>query len=79
MSKSDQYGIDGYTLKVFLSVLEEGAVTKAAGRMGVTQSAVSHTLDRLRSIFDDPCLSGMDEESHLHRKRSLSESLSKKF
>ena len=54
MSKIDHYGIDGHTLKTFLAVLEEGAVTKAAGRMGVTQSAVSHTLEKLRLTFDDP-------------------------
>ncbi|MGI9244639.1 MAG: LysR family transcriptional regulator [Verrucomicrobiales bacterium] len=41
-------------MKTFLAVLEEGAVTKAAGRMGVTQSAVSHTLDKLRTVFEDP-------------------------
>ena len=54
MSKIDHNGLDGHTLKVFLAVLEEGAVTKAAGRVGVTQSAVSHTLDRLRVVFGDP-------------------------
>lgn len=54
MNKIDHYGIDGQTLRTFLAVLEEGAVTKAAGRMGVTQSAVSHTLERLRLVFDDP-------------------------
>ena len=54
MSKSDYSGIDGHTLMTFLAVLEEGSVTKAAGRMGVSQSAVSHTLDKLRLIFEDP-------------------------
>ena len=54
MSEIDHYGLDGHTLKTFLAVLEEGAVTKAAGRIGVTQSAVSHTLDKLRTVFDDP-------------------------
>ena len=54
MSKNDYYNIDGHTLRTFLAVLEEGAVTKAAGKMGVTQSAVSHTLTPLRTIFEDP-------------------------
>ena len=54
MSKNDLYNIDGQTLRTFLAVLEEGSVTKAAGKMGVTQSAVSHTLDKLRVIFEDP-------------------------
>jgi len=35
-------------------VLEEGSVTRAADRLGITQSAVSHTLDKLRAIFGDP-------------------------
>lgn len=54
MNKIDYSNIDAHALKIFVSVLEEGAVTKAAGRMGMTQSAVSHTLDKLRLIFDDP-------------------------
>lgn len=54
MSEIDYSGLDGNTLKTFLAVMEEASVTKAAGRMGVSQSAVSHTLDKLRVIFDDP-------------------------
>ena len=34
----------------------ERSVTKAAERAGVTQSAMSHTLRRLRELFDDPLL-----------------------
>ena len=30
------------------------SVSRAAARLGVTQSAVSHTLEKLRVIFDDP-------------------------
>ncbi|TWT41284.1 HTH-type transcriptional regulator LeuO [Thalassoglobus neptunius] len=41
-------------LKTFLTVLEEMSVSRAAARLGVTQSAVSHALDKLRVIFDDP-------------------------
>ncbi|WP_277869670.1 MULTISPECIES: LysR family transcriptional regulator [unclassified Shewanella] len=37
-----------------MTVLEENSVSKAAERLGVTQSAVSHTLDKLRVTFDDP-------------------------
>ena len=54
MSKSDYLGLDGNTLTTFLTVLEEMSVSRAAERLGVTQSAVSHTLDKLRVIFDDP-------------------------
>ena len=54
MNKINQLDIDGNTLKTFLTVLEECSVSKAATRLGVTQSAVSHTLDKLRTILDDP-------------------------
>ena len=30
------------------------SVSRAAERLGVTQSAVSHSLEKLRTIFDDP-------------------------
>ena len=54
MSKIDYLGLDGNTLRTFLTVLEEMSVSQAAARLGVSQSAVSHTLDKLRTIFDDP-------------------------
>ena len=53
MNKCDYLGLDGYTLRTFVTVLEETSVSKAALRLGVSQSAVSHTLDRLRLAFDD--------------------------
>ena len=53
MNKHDYLGLDGYTLRTFITVLEEASVSKAALRLGVSQSAVSHTLDRLRLAFDD--------------------------
>jgi hypothetical protein len=37
-------GLDGYALRTFLTVLEETSVSGAAARLGVSQSAVSHTL-----------------------------------
>lgn len=54
MNKIDYLGLDGRALKTFITVLEEESVSKAAARLKVTQSAVSHTLDKLRSVFDDP-------------------------
>ena len=54
MTKFDYLGLDGNTLTTFLTVLEEMSVSRAAERLGVTQSAVSHTLDKLRIIFNDP-------------------------
>ncbi|MYM62347.1 LysR family transcriptional regulator [Pseudomaricurvus sp. HS19] len=46
--------LDGRILKAFLTVLDEGSVSKAAERLGVTQSAVSHLLDKLRLVLGDP-------------------------
>lgn len=46
--------IDGRMLRTFLAVLETGSVTGAADRLGLTQSAVSHALNRLRSSLGDP-------------------------
>lgn len=54
MSKIDYLGLDGRILRTFLTVLEEKSVSRAADRLGVSQSAVSHTLEKLRGIFDDP-------------------------
>jgi DNA-binding transcriptional LysR family regulator len=54
MSDFDPLDLDGRTLKLFLAVLEEGSVTRAAERLGLTQSAVSHALNRLRPIAQDP-------------------------
>ncbi|WP_317932970.1 LysR family transcriptional regulator [Halioxenophilus sp. WMMB6] len=54
MSDFDFTTLDGRSLKTFLAVLEEGSVSKAAARLGVTQSAVSHLLDKLRLVLGDP-------------------------
>ncbi|MDO9198910.1 LysR family transcriptional regulator [Rhodoferax sp.] len=54
MSKLDYSNLDGRLLQLLLAVLEAGSVTGAAQRLGVTQSAVSHLLDKLRAITGDP-------------------------
>jgi DNA-binding transcriptional LysR family regulator len=54
MKKIDYLGLDGNALTTFLTVLEEMSVSRAADRLGVTQSAVSHALEKLRVVFDDP-------------------------
>ena len=54
MSKFDHLDLDGRLLQLLLAVLETGSVTRAAERLGVTQSAVSHLLDKLRAITGDP-------------------------
>lgn len=41
-------------LRTLLVLAEEGNATRAAFRLGVSQSAVSHTLARLRETFGDP-------------------------
>jgi len=38
------------------SLLAEASVTRAAKRVGITQSAMSHSLGRLRELFRDPLL-----------------------
>jgi len=38
------------------ALLTEGGVSLAAQRLGVTQSAMSHTLRQLRELFEDPLL-----------------------
>lgn len=43
-------------LVVLHALLEERSATRAAGKLGVTQSAVSNALGRLRGIFGDPLL-----------------------
>lgn len=48
--------IDANLLVALDALLQEVSVTRAARRMGVTQSAMSQTLSRLRSQLDDPLL-----------------------
>jgi DNA-binding transcriptional LysR family regulator len=54
MKKIDFLSLDGRSLRTFLTVLDELSVTRAAEHLEVTQSAVSHTLDKLRIAFGDP-------------------------
>ncbi|HSI45109.1 MAG TPA: LysR substrate-binding domain-containing protein [Methylophilus sp.] len=41
-------------LRVFLALMEERSVTRAADRLGITQPALSNSLNRLRDILQDP-------------------------
>ena len=54
MRQIDYSSLDGHLLRMLVAVVETGAITAAAQRLGVTQSAVSHLLDKLRAITGDP-------------------------
>jgi DNA-binding transcriptional LysR family regulator len=46
-------GFDLNLLRVFDTLFEERSVTRAGERLGLTQSAISHALSRLRFVLDD--------------------------
>src|SRR5215213_4619208 len=46
--------VDLNLLVLFEAVLREGHVARAAARLNLSASAVSHGLGRLRRLFDDP-------------------------
>jgi len=54
MSNFDWSDLDARSLQQLVAVVEAGSVTGAAQKLGVTQSAVSHQLDKLRGITGDP-------------------------
>jgi DNA-binding transcriptional LysR family regulator len=45
--------LDLNLLRVFDALIEERSVTRAGERLGLTQSAISHALSRLRYVLDD--------------------------
>lgn len=53
MKNFDHSSLDGRLLNMFVTVYDEGTVTSAAQRLGVTQSTVSHGLNRLRDVIGD--------------------------
>lgn len=53
MNSFDTFNLDTRSLMTFLAVLDEGSVSRASVKLGVSQSAVSHTLDRLRAALGD--------------------------
>ena len=54
MKEIDFHKLDGQILRTFLVILEESSVSRAADRLDMTQSAISHTLAKLRKILGDP-------------------------
>jgi DNA-binding transcriptional LysR family regulator len=55
-------GMDLNLLVVLRALLEERSVTRGAARVGLTQSATSHALARLRRLFEDPLLVRVGKE-----------------
>src|ERR1700730_1003097 len=53
MSNSKLRRLDGTLLLVFAEAYRLRKLTAVAQRLGMTQSAVSHALGRLREIFED--------------------------
>lgn len=51
MPKIDISQINGQTLRVFLAVYDEVSVSQAALKLNVSQSSVSHTLEKLRGVL----------------------------
>ncbi|HYM34242.1 MAG TPA: LysR family transcriptional regulator [Steroidobacteraceae bacterium] len=54
MSFSKIKRLDGALLLIFRELMRQRRTTVVAERLGMTQSAVSHALARLRDLFDDP-------------------------
>ncbi len=53
MNEIDELNLSSRDLQLFLAVLDTGSVTESAARLGLTQSAVSHGLKRLRAATGD--------------------------
>lgn len=53
INRTDLHRIDLNLLVVFQALMQEGSVTRAGYKLGLSQSAVSAALGRLRTLFDD--------------------------
>lgn len=55
MDRNENYlDINGHLLRMLICILDKSSISKAAQELGLTQSAVSHALDKLREITHDP-------------------------
>ena len=69
--------LDLNLLRVFGALAEEGSVTRAGARLGLTQSAVSHALGRLRyALQDDLFVRGPDGMRPTARAQEIAPRLS---
>ena len=60
--------IDLNLLVILDALLEERHVSRAAERLAMTQPAVSHALNRLRDLLDDPLLVRTGNQMQLTRR-----------
>src|ERR1700722_7108667 len=64
----DIRAVDPNLLKAFDALHSERAVTRAAGRIGLSQPAMSHALSRLRGVFSNDLFvrtqTGMEPTAH---------------
>ncbi|CDT12534.1 LysR substrate-binding domain-containing protein [Vibrio coralliirubri] len=59
-------------IPIFVAVMEERSISKAAHRLEISQSAVSQSINRLKILFDDPLFF---RESHGVSSSKLAESI----
>lgn len=48
--------LDTRTLQLFIVTMESNSMTEAADKLAINQSTISHALNKLRDIFNDPLL-----------------------
>jgi hypothetical protein len=70
MHKINLLTLDFNLLLVLSALLEERNVTNAGERIGLSQSATSHALGRLRQVFNDPQKSALSERHGSYTTRS---------
>lgn len=54
MDNFDVLRLDGHTLRVFLTVVHTGSISKTADAFDLNQSTISHTIDKMRAAVGDP-------------------------
>lgn len=76
MRDCDYLALDGHSLHIFLTVMEQGSITSAATKLGITSSVIGNNLTKLRSVFRDPLFvrTGGQEIVPTARAESLADS-----